>query len=167
VELYVPLLEFNQKGYINVEAEAVSRTSTPSIYRVLSYGSILKFQKDTGRSWVLKTGTGVFYARRMGNPVDSRLSSPDDNRSSSPGVSTVSSPGTASAAPPGVASARYKKGSKEGITSSSGSEIVQQAITKHLTVDDDAVRLINRGMPPERPGLHSRGDRRFRRALGR
>jgi hypothetical protein len=134
-----------QKGYIHVEAEAVSRTSTPSIYRVMSYGSVLKFQKDTGRSWILKTGTGVFYARRMGNPVDNSPSSPGDNMSSPPDVSSAPPPGTTSASPPGVSGARYKKDSKEGITSSSDTAVVQRAIAKHLAIDDAAVHLIIEG----------------------
>src|SRR5262249_24249023 len=66
-----------EKGFISIEAKADAATITPTTYRVLSYASIRKFQRESGRHWVLRTGTGVFYARRL-EPVASSSLATDD-----------------------------------------------------------------------------------------
>ena len=122
------------KGYISVAKGADPRTITATVYRVLSYGSVLKFQKETGRLWILKTGTGVFYARRLSGPVDSSSSPPVDSSAPQPVVSIAS--------PPVVSGARIKEGSKkedreEESTSSSSFFEVAVAVRKIAPGADD------------------------------
>jgi hypothetical protein len=68
----------SDKGYIQVESGGGEDGKTATVYRVFSYGAILKAQKEAGKVWVLKTGTGVFFAQRVETVVSRSLSTVDD-----------------------------------------------------------------------------------------
>jgi DNA-binding MarR family transcriptional regulator len=129
-----------EKGYIRVEVQPVSNTATSTVYRVLSYGAILKAQREAGKLWVLKTGTGVFFARQH-VPGVSRSSSPDDNRSPTPDVAMSPSPDVILT----PHKERHKDlGREAGTSSSSPSSVVVEALRAidPGTDDDGAAQLI-------------------------
>jgi len=101
---------------------------------VFSYGAILKAQREAGKVWVLKTGTGVFFARLWRPVVNSPLS-PDDARSSPPVVSSPPPPVVSSPPPPVVTMPPHKEigikelGREAGDTSSSEAPILVRRIT--------------------------------------
>jgi DNA-binding MarR family transcriptional regulator len=58
------------KGFIEIHEPADISSRKPTVYRVLSYGAVLKRTRETGRSWVVRTGRGVFYAHRLAATVE-------------------------------------------------------------------------------------------------
>jgi predicted transcriptional regulator len=124
-----------QKNFIQIEVAADMTRRQPTIYKVLGYAAILKHQRDTGRQWVIQTGRGIFYAQKLSSTVEARSHSIVEARS----PSTVEASSTSTVELPSTV---LLIGNKEGITSSSDTAAVQRQITKHLTIDDDAVRII-------------------------
>jgi predicted transcriptional regulator len=57
------------KGFIAIEHEADVRRNIPTLYRVLSYTSVLNDQKRRNRFYVAKTGKGVFYVHPVSATV--------------------------------------------------------------------------------------------------
>jgi DNA-binding MarR family transcriptional regulator len=127
-----------QKNFIQIEVPADILRRQPTVYKVLGYAAILKHQRDTGRQWVIQTGRGIFYAQKLSSTVEARLPSTVEVRS----PSTVEASSTSTVELPSTV---LLIGNKEGITSSSGTAIVQRAIAKHIAIDDDAVLQIIQG----------------------
>ena len=63
-----------QKGFIAVEREADSHQRTGTLYRVFSYSYIREEQVRKGRLWIIRTGNGVFFAKRVHVPGELPLS---------------------------------------------------------------------------------------------
>ena len=117
---------------IETEADILHRKST--VYRVFSYASIRKYQRESGRNWIVRTGRGgVFYAQKLA-PTTVEVRAPSTVESRAP--STVES-----RAPPKEGS--LASGSLASDTSSSSGSVVAQALSRYGPDDDDAVcRLI-------------------------
>jgi hypothetical protein len=150
VRLVKRLLE---KGYILVESmgDSTADGRIPTVYRVLSYGAILKAQREAGKLWVLKTGTGVFFARRWETVVSSSPSRVDSRSLTT--VDSSSSPTVVSGAVSTVVSGAYhgvigiktlgREAGKETATSPSSSAIVATALRNGgVPIDDDAADKI-------------------------
>ena len=131
-----------EKQFIAVDTPADITCRKPTVYRVLSYSSILKFLRETNRNYVIRTGRGVFYARTLSavDPQDSTSTVEDRAPSTVEARSTstveASSPSTVEAT-----STVNTLGNSEGITSSSVTAVAS-AIVKHMAIDDDAVRQL-------------------------
>ena len=54
-----------EKRFIEVDTPADISSRKPTLYRVLGYGAVLRILRDSGRLHILRTGKGVFYARRL------------------------------------------------------------------------------------------------------
>ena len=59
-----------EKGFIAIEHEADVRRNIPTLYRVSSYATVLHDQKRRNRSYVAKTGKGVFYVHPITASVE-------------------------------------------------------------------------------------------------
>jgi hypothetical protein len=57
------------KGFIAIEGEADSGQRKGTVYRVFSYNAVREEQLRRGRNWVVRTGNGVFYAKRIAMPL--------------------------------------------------------------------------------------------------
>jgi hypothetical protein len=58
-----------EKRFIAIETAADITTRRPTTYRVPDRGTMLSLMHDTGRAHVVRTGRGVFYARRLSTTV--------------------------------------------------------------------------------------------------
>jgi hypothetical protein len=124
-----------EKHFIEVETPADILRRTPTVYRVYSYVGIRRYQRDTGRNWVVRTGKGVFYARKLSSTVGAMASSTVETRA--PSTMETTSPSTAEA------TSTYKEGTiRQGITSSAMREIQQAIAPLGLGLDDDGVSQI-------------------------
>ena len=57
------------KGFIAIESEADSGQRKGTVYRVFSYSAIREEQLRRGCNWIVRTGNGVFYAKRIEMPL--------------------------------------------------------------------------------------------------
>jgi predicted transcriptional regulator len=137
-----------EKRFIRIEKPADIMRRAPTVYRVFSYAAMRKHQRDTGRNWVVRTGKGVFYARRSSSTVEARPSATVEalpaatvearststvaDRSSSTVARTSSSTVEAASTP-------KREGTAATGTSSSEAAAVQQALARYGPADDDAV----------------------------
>jgi hypothetical protein len=132
-----------EKRFIQVETQANIYTRQSTIYRVFSYGTVLRFLRDTNRLHVVRTGTGVFYAHRI--PVttvdDSLATTVDVHSPSTVAASSVSTVEPSAPSTVAASSTVNTLGNQEGITSSSVS-MVASRIVPLISVDDDAVRRL-------------------------
>ena len=56
------------KGFLELVAPpVVYGQRTPATYRVISCAAVREDQKRTGREWVIRTGRGISYARKLVN----------------------------------------------------------------------------------------------------
>jgi hypothetical protein len=58
------------KGFIEIEREADVRRNIPTLYRVWSYGKVIENQRRRNRSFVAKTGKGVFYVHPVAVSIE-------------------------------------------------------------------------------------------------
>ena len=132
------------KRFITIVKGADIYHRKAAVYQVRGYAAAIAAQRREGKAWVLRTGTGVFFAHQLPSTVEAR--SPSTVEAGTPSTveeaSTVTvearSPSTveeASTTPLGI-----KNKAKEGTSSSS--VVVGERLRKVLTIDDDAVAKI-------------------------
>ena len=135
-----------EKRFIEIDTAADITTRKPTIYRVLGYAAVLKFLRDSGRTFVVRTGRGVFYAHRLsGHTMEAGTSSTVEAETAStvearsPSTVEATAPSTVEASSTGNTLGNYRRGTTSSSVSSVASKIVPL-----LAIDDDAVsRLIS------------------------
>jgi hypothetical protein len=67
-----------EKRFIEIHRHADITCRKPTVYRVLGYAAVMKFLQDSGRDYAVRTGRGIFYARRLAYTVGGALASTVD-----------------------------------------------------------------------------------------
>jgi hypothetical protein len=133
-----------EKHVLQIEVPADTLRRIPTTYRVFSYGAIRKYQRDTGREWVIRTGNGVFYAKKLAaNPASAPASTVEAGLPST--VEAGSSSTVEAGAPSTVApSATSFIGIHSGMqaTSSSVSPVASTLEEHCVSADDDGIRAL-------------------------
>lgn len=130
------------KRFITIAQRADIYHRTATVYQVRCYVVALAAQRAEGKVFVLRTGRGVFFARRLSSTVEAISPSTVEvgTPSTVEGASTVTveamSPSTVEVA------STTSLGIKNIGTSSSSAAVVGEQLRRVLTIDDDAVARI-------------------------
>jgi predicted transcriptional regulator len=137
-----------EKGYISIERQADIWTRRPTQYRVLGYRAILDELDRRGRRWVVRSGNGVLFAKRleMRPTVDASSTSTVDvgqPSTADAGHQSTVDAGSTSTVDAASTDRDHKKETVERDTSSS-SKLVDVCSKMGVILDDAAARQIVR-----------------------
>jgi hypothetical protein len=129
------------KRFITIVKGADIYHRKAAVYQVRGYAAAIAAQRREGKAWVLRTGTGVFFAHQLASTVED--SQPSTVEARTPSTVEVASTVTVEARSPSTVevSSTTSLGIKNEGTSSS-SAVVGEQLRRVLTIDDDAVAKI-------------------------
>jgi predicted transcriptional regulator len=134
-----------EKKFITIAKGADIYHRKAAVYQVRGYAAVIAAQRGEGKTWVLQTGRGVFFAHRLPSTVEDRSASTVEAGSPStvelPSTVTVEDRSPSTVELPSTTSLGNKNKAPQG-TSSSSSAVVGERLRRLLTIDDDAVRRI-------------------------
>ena len=135
-----------EKRFITIVEPADIYHRKPTVYLVRGYAAVLAAQRAEGKTWVLRTGRGVFFAHRLrlSSTVAVGISSTVEAATCSTvapaSMVAVEARSSSTVAPASTTSLGIKK-EPEG-TSSAAATVVGERLRQIITIDDDAIAKI-------------------------
>jgi hypothetical protein len=127
-----------EKRFISIVTNADIYHRKPAVYQVRGYVAALTIQRAEGKTWILRTGNGVFFARRLSpSTVEAGTASTVEAGT----ASTVERSSPSTVEDPSTTSLGIKEGKEAGSSSSSLHEVFHR---NGLLLDADAERTLRK-----------------------